>query len=184
LGLQFFIAGLREDISMEVVKSGTTDMYQAFLTAHAYETALRDKQGKNSPPEPIKINETDANFKEDYMHAEIEAIKCKYQQKIMFTANNGSAYQQCSNRGNGSSNNATAMAAINNPDLDQAQHANQIQLSVRLAINVRRKIISNWIATRENEMMPLWSRFRRWKSRKGARALKVSSNQNTKSQFL
>jgi hypothetical protein len=47
----------------EVVKSGTTDMYQPFLTAHGNETALRDKQGKNGPPEPIKINEMNADFR-------------------------------------------------------------------------------------------------------------------------
>jgi len=103
LGLQFFIAGLRQDISMEVVKSGTTDMNQAFLTAHAYETALRDKQGKNGPPEQIKNKEMNANFEEDRERAQIEAIKRKNQQKRMFTSNNGSAYQQRSSRGNGSS---------------------------------------------------------------------------------
>jgi len=94
--LQFFIAGLCQDISMEVVKSGTTDMYQAFLTAHTYETELRDKQGKNGTPEPIKINEMEADFEEQDMNAEIDAIRRKYQKK-MFSSNNGSAYQQRSN---------------------------------------------------------------------------------------
>jgi len=101
LGLQFFIAGLRQDISMEVVKSGTTDMYQAFLTALAYETALRDKQERNGSQEPIKINEMEVDFEEMNMNAEIEAIKHKYEQKKMFSANNGSAYQQRSNGNNG-----------------------------------------------------------------------------------
>jgi len=85
------IQRLSKDISMEVVKLGTTDMYQAFLTAHAYETALRDKQG-NGSSEGVKISEVDAEFEDDE-EAQIEAIKCKFQQKRMFCSNNGSVYQ-------------------------------------------------------------------------------------------
>jgi len=44
LGLQFFVAGLHSNNSLEVIKSGTTDMYAAFLIAHAYETAAKDKK--------------------------------------------------------------------------------------------------------------------------------------------
>jgi len=47
LGLQFFVAGLHDNISLEVIKSGTTDMYEAFLVAHAYETAVKDKKKNN-----------------------------------------------------------------------------------------------------------------------------------------
>ncbi len=43
----------------------------------------------------------DADLEEINMNAEINAIRCKYEQKRMFTANNGSAYQQCSNGNNG-----------------------------------------------------------------------------------
>jgi hypothetical protein len=56
----------------------------------------------------------------------------------------------------------TAMAEVNNPDL--ALHANQIQLSVRHTITVRRRIFSKVTVTKENVMMhkqprkeePLW----------------------------
>jgi len=76
---------------------------------------------------------------------------------------------------------ATAMAAINN--LDQV-HANQIQLLVRLAIIVRRRITFNLIATKANEITPLWSRFKKWKNKKGAGTLKPSSHQKTRPQLL
>jgi len=85
-------------------------MYQAFLTAQAYETALRDKQGKNGSPEPVKINEMEADFDELDMNVEIDAIRRKYQKK-MFSSNNGSVYQQRHGgnnpytSGNGNSNN-------------------------------------------------------------------------------
>jgi len=124
LGLQFFIAGLRQDVSMEVVKSGTTDMYQAFLTAHAYETALRDKQGKNGPPEPIKINEMEADVEQQDMNAEIDAIRRKYQKK-MFSYNNGSAYQQRSIGGNGSYNSNSGNSNNRNGSNQQSRSGGQ-----------------------------------------------------------
>jgi len=84
LGLQFFVAGLHDDISLEVIKSGTTDMYEAFLVAHAYETAVKDKKKNNGNGAMVnKISEMDACFDEEE-NAEIEAIKRKHQQKRMF----------------------------------------------------------------------------------------------------
>ncbi len=79
-------------------------MYEAFLVAHAYETAVKDKK-KNNANGTIwtKVSEMDACF-DDEENAEIEAIKCKHQQKRMFSANNGSAYQSRSN-GNGHNGN-------------------------------------------------------------------------------
>jgi len=104
LGLQFFVAGLHDDISLEIIKNGTTDMYQAFLVAHAYETAVKDKKKNNGNGAMTnKINKMDACFDEDE-NAKIEAIKRKHQQKRMFSSNNGSAYQQRSNGGNGNNN--------------------------------------------------------------------------------
>jgi hypothetical protein len=101
LGLQFFVAGLHDDISLEVIKNGTMDLYEAFLVARAYETAVMDKKKNNSNGAiwTNKVNEMDACF-DDEENAEIEAIKRKHQQKRMFSANNGSAYQSRSN-GNG-----------------------------------------------------------------------------------
>jgi hypothetical protein len=104
LGLQFFVAGLHDDSSLEVIKNGTTDMYQAFLVAHAYETAVKDKKKNNGNGAMMsKINKMDACFDEDE-NAEIEAIKRKHQQKRMFCSNNGSAYQQRTNGSNGNNN--------------------------------------------------------------------------------
>jgi len=104
LGLQFFVAGLHDDISLEVIKSGTTDMYKAFLVAHAYETAVKDKKKNNGNGAIMnKISRMDACFDEDE-NAKIEAIKRKHQQKRMFSSNNGSAYQQRTNGGNGNGN--------------------------------------------------------------------------------
>ncbi len=104
MGLQFFVAGLHDNISLEVIKNGTTDMYQAFLVAHAYETAVKDKKKNNGNGAMInKISEMDACFDEDE-NAEIEAIKPKHQQKRMFGSNNGSACQQRTNGGNGNNN--------------------------------------------------------------------------------
>jgi len=103
LGLQFFVAGLHDDISLEVIKNGTTDMYQAFLVAHAFETAVKDKKKNNGNGALTKISEMDACF-DDEESAEIEAIKRKHQQKRMFNSGNGSAYQQRTNGGNGNNN--------------------------------------------------------------------------------
>jgi len=102
LGLQFFVAGLHDDISLEVIRNGTTDMYEAFLIAHAYETAVKDKKKNNG--NGALVNEMEAVFDDDEK-AEIEAIKRKHQQKRMFSSNNGSAYQQRANGNNGNSYN-------------------------------------------------------------------------------
>jgi hypothetical protein len=103
LGLQFFVVGLHSDIRLEVIKSGTTDMYEAFLIKHAYETAVKDKKKRGNELGSLKINKMDAEF-EDSEEAQIEAIRQKFQQRKMFRSNNGSAYQQHSIGGNGSNN--------------------------------------------------------------------------------
>jgi len=41
LGLQFFIAGLHTNISLEVIKSNTTDLYEAFLITRLRSSARR-----------------------------------------------------------------------------------------------------------------------------------------------
>jgi len=184
LGLQFFIDRLHQGISMEVIKSGTTDMYQALLTAHTYETALRDKQGKNGSTNGVKISEMDADFEDDSKRAKIKAIKCKYQQRRMFTSNGQPTSDYPPEVTAPTTATTTTMAAFNNPDLDQELHANQIPLLVRLVITVRKRITSKLIATRGNKVMPLWSKFKKWRNKKGERTLKQSSTQKTKSQLL
>ncbi len=99
LGLQFFIAGLHTDISLEVIKSNTADMYEAFMIAHAYETAVKSRKEKENS---FKVNEMAAEFEDEDERAIIEVIKRKYQQKRMFCSYNEWAYQQCFNGGNGS----------------------------------------------------------------------------------
>ena len=78
-------------------------MYQAFLVAHAYETAVKDKKKNNGNGALTKVSEMDACFDEDE-DAEIEAIKRKHQQKRMFNSNNSLAYQLHTNGGNGNGN--------------------------------------------------------------------------------
>ncbi len=89
LGLQFFITGLHTNISLEVIKSNTTNMYEAFLIPHAYKTAVKCKKEKDAGI--VKINKMDADFEDEDERTDIEAIKCRHQQKRMFRANNGSA---------------------------------------------------------------------------------------------
>ena len=97
LGLQFFVAGLHPDIQLEVIKSKTADLYEAFKIAHDYETALQKKEAT------VKINELDA-IEDPEERAEIEAVKRQFQPKRMFNANNGSAYQtRNQNQGSSSS---------------------------------------------------------------------------------
>jgi hypothetical protein len=85
LGLQFFIAGLHTDISLEVIKSNTADMYEAFMIAHAYETAVKSRKEKENS---FKVNEMAAEFEDEDERAIIEVIKRKYQQKRMFCSYN------------------------------------------------------------------------------------------------
>jgi len=49
----------------------------------------------------------------------------------------------------------TAMAEVSNPDLDPALQTNQTQHSVRLAITVKRRMISKMTAIQRNVMMHL-----------------------------
>ncbi len=44
LNLQFFIPWLHPNILLEVIKSGTLDLYEAFKTAHACKTSLQNKK--------------------------------------------------------------------------------------------------------------------------------------------
>jgi hypothetical protein len=74
---------------------------------------------------------------------------------------------------------ATAPTATSNPD-----HVSQIQPWVKPAITVRRKIIFNPNVTKEKEIMPHQSKFRKWKNKKGAITLKQSSIQKTRPQLL
>ncbi len=56
LGLQFFIAGLHPDIQLDVIKSGTLDLYEAFKIAHACKTAMQNKKIHNAN-DVAKVNE-------------------------------------------------------------------------------------------------------------------------------
>jgi hypothetical protein len=127
-------------------------MYQAFLTAHAYETALRNKQGKNGSLEPIKINEMEADFDERDMNAENDAIRHKYQKKMFWTP---TMDRLISNIPTGAitptpaamATATTAMAATNNPD--PGDNENQTQCSVIHATTAKRKITSKPSVTKE-----------------------------------
>jgi hypothetical protein len=55
LGLQFFIGSIHPDIQLEVIKSGTSDLYEQFKTAHACKTALLNK--KIYAANSAKVNE-------------------------------------------------------------------------------------------------------------------------------
>ncbi len=61
LGLQFFIARLHTDISLEVINSNTMDLYRAFMIAHAQETAVKSKKERDSLLYS-KINKMNAKF--------------------------------------------------------------------------------------------------------------------------
>ena len=90
MGVQFFAAGLHADLQLEVIRTGTIDMNEAFDAAHKYETAVQNKEKAAA----AKINELDAIIENDPdWSAEVEALKRNFQQRKMFNANNGSAYQ-------------------------------------------------------------------------------------------
>jgi hypothetical protein len=162
LGLQFFIVRLHKDISLEVIKLGTTEMYQPFLTTHAYKMVVKGKQEKDTGT--VKINKMDAEFKDK--RAKIEAIKENISKKGCFMQTTVQHISNVPMRAMAPATataatvttSKTAMAAINSLDLDSALHANQIQLSVRHAITVSRKITSKANVTRGNVMKPHWSR--------------------------
>ena len=97
MGVQFFAAGLHSDLQLEVIRTGTIDMNEAFDVAHKYETAMQNKEKATA----AKINELDAIIEDPEERAEIEAVRRNFQQKRMFNANNGSAYQPRSNGGSG-----------------------------------------------------------------------------------
>jgi hypothetical protein len=124
LGLQLFIVGLHTNISLEVIKSNTADIYEAFMISHAYETAVKSKKESDIT---VKINKMDAEFED------------KEQAKIRQNINKRKCFALTMdlliNRSpTGAMAPATATAAtattpivhINNPDLHPALHANQI----------------------------------------------------------
>jgi hypothetical protein len=81
LGLQFFIAGLHPDIQLEVIKSGRSDLYEAFKTAHPCETALQNKKIYSASSAKVNELELDAVNNPE----EREAVA----QKLMFSTNSG-----------------------------------------------------------------------------------------------
>jgi len=103
------VAGLHPEIQLEVIKDGTIDLGEAFKVAHKFETAMlnKDKAG------PSKINELDT-IEDPEEKAEIEAIRRQHQQKRMFQANNGSAYQNRTTNGASYSNNSNNGSNVNN----------------------------------------------------------------------
>ena len=58
LALQFFVAGLHADPQLEVIKSKTADLYEAYKVAQEYKTAAANKEKKTAAT--AKINELDA----------------------------------------------------------------------------------------------------------------------------
>jgi hypothetical protein len=103
LGLQFFIAGLYPDIQLDVIKSGTSDLYEAFNIAYACETAMQNKK-IHSANKVAKVNEMELDAMADQEEREaVEDMRRQFAQKWMFSANNGSAYQpRAGNSGNSS----------------------------------------------------------------------------------
>jgi hypothetical protein len=74
LGLQFFIAGLHPDIQLDVIKSGTSDLYEAFKIAHACETAMQNKK-IHSANDVAKVNELELDAVADPEEREaVEAL--------------------------------------------------------------------------------------------------------------
>jgi len=146
-------------MSLEIIKSNLATLYKAFMIARTYKTAVKNKKEKGRVSlVNSKINEMDLKF-EDKERAEIEAIKCKYQQKKMFRSNNGSAYQQRSNGGNGSnSGNSNNSSNCNNRNGSRhpEPHANKMQHLERLATISKRKITSRVTITKGNVTMHQW----------------------------
>ena len=110
LGLQFFVAGLHPDLQLEVIKSKTANMYEAFKIAQAYETAAANKENKHAGL--AKVNELDA-IEDPEERAEIEALRRDYRNRKLFGANNGSAYQNRSYNGGSSSGNGNNYSSGN-----------------------------------------------------------------------
>ena len=123
LALQFFVAGLHADLQLEVIKSKTANLYEAFKIAQAYETAAANRVDKLHAG-TAKINELDA-IEDPEERAEIEAVRRNFRERKMFGANNGSAYQNRtssngSNHSNGNNYNSGS-GGSSNPTLSGAQ---------------------------------------------------------------
>ena len=75
---------------MEVIKSKTANLYDAFKMAQSIKTAAANKGNKNAST--AKISELDAiNDPEEC--ANIKALRRDFRARKLFSANNGSAYQ-------------------------------------------------------------------------------------------
>jgi uncharacterized membrane protein YgcG len=111
MGVQFFAAGLHAELQLEVIRTGTIDMNEAFDAAHKYETAVQNKDKAAR----ATINELDAIIEDPDEHerAEIEALKRNFQQRRMFNANNGSAYQNRNSNGGSNSGNGNNYSSGN-----------------------------------------------------------------------
>jgi len=127
LGLQFFIARLHTNISLEVIKSNTTDLYDAFMIAHAYKTTVKNKKERDSL----------LNSKMDAETRTKRLPKSKPSDKIF---NKRKCFAQTMvrpiNKGQTGAmapmaaipvTATTAMAVTNNSDPDPGLHANQTQ---------------------------------------------------------
>ncbi len=115
LGLQFFIAGLHPDIQLDVIKSGMSDLYEAFKIAHACKTAMQNKK-IHSANDVAKVNELELNAVADPEEQEaVEALQG------MFSANNGSAYQPRSGGSGNSSNYGSGQSSGNANRSSQSQ---------------------------------------------------------------
>jgi uncharacterized membrane protein YgcG len=87
MGAQLFISGLRTDLRLEVVKKDPQNFKEAYLAARETERNLATKD-----KETIKVNELD-DIEDPEDRAEIEALRRQQQQRKMFKAGSGSAYQ-------------------------------------------------------------------------------------------
>ena len=108
LALQFFAAGLHSDLQLEVIKSKTASLYDAFMVAQAYETAAANKE----KTAPSAINEREA-IEDPEEQAEIEALRRDFQKRKLFNANNGSAYQNRNSNGGSNSGNGNNYSSGN-----------------------------------------------------------------------
>ena len=87
MGAQIFVSGLQKDVRLEVAKSNPADIKMAHKAAREYERIHVAEKASD------KISELDANELDLEEAADLEAIRKQHQQKRMFRANSGSAYQ-------------------------------------------------------------------------------------------
>ena len=109
--MQFFAAGLHPDLQMEVIKSKTASLNEAFKVAQAIETAAANKMNQHAGT--ARINELDA-IEDPEERAEIEALRRDFRARKLFGANNGSAYQNKNSSGSSYSGNGNNYSSGNN----------------------------------------------------------------------